>query len=95
MIAPKFSLRILLALITGIAVLSLLGRFAVQGQQWAIAMLMSVGLVALMFFHYIWSFFIALICSLFEGIFRRAPAPTTPFATSEPPPQVLPPPTPE
>jgi hypothetical protein len=95
MIAPKYSLRILLIVMVGIALLSLLGRYAVQGQSWAISLLLCVLLVLTMFASYVVAFLFALIGSVLDSLLRPAVRPTTPFATHQPPPQVLPPSAPE
>jgi hypothetical protein len=95
MILPKYSIRILLIAMVGIGVLSLVGRYAVQGQSWAIAMLLCALLVGMMFANYIFAFLIALVGSLLDAMFRPVSMPTTPFATNQPPAQVLPPRAPE
>lgn len=92
MLIPRFTIRWLLLLTTICAVIFLIVGFAVRGEYWAIAISTSVVSLAFAFFLFGLFFVVAFVLASLFGIVKRAqPAGGTPFATSEPPPQVIPP----
>jgi hypothetical protein len=95
MLIPRFTLRWLLLLTTFCGFFFFIVAFAARGQAWAVAVtLAGVGLVAA-FLCYGVFFGLAYIIASLIGL-TRSPVPGgTPFATAEPPPQLLPPEEPE
>lgn len=93
MILPKFTIRLLLLLVPVIAGFSIVLKYAIDEQAWAIGVAMGLGSLVCIFLIYALAFEFAMSTTLFAG--RERQEPTTPFATSEPPPQILPPPEPE
>ncbi len=95
MLLPKFSIRLLLAIMTALGVLSIAFKYALDGQAWAIASFLALGMLAVIFALYGGAFLIGATFGAIDSAIRPAPLPTTPFATNQPPPQILPPPDPE
>lgn len=92
MLIPRFTIRWLLLLTTICAVVFFIVGFAVRGESWAIAISTSVVSLAFAFFLYGLFFVAAFILATLFGIAKRSqPVGGTPFATAEPPPQVIPP----
>jgi hypothetical protein len=90
MLIPRFSLRRLLLLNVGFALVFLLGRFALAGSAWAVGLMMGVvATAALMMIFGFW--FLAAYSISFAYWFRRTPPTESPFATDKLPPQVIPP----
>ena len=96
MLIPRFTIRGLLLLMTVSSFLSLILAFAVRGRVWAIAASVGVGSLLLAFLGYAFAFGVAYVVAAMAGLLRGTDAgPATPFATAEPPPQILPPDEPE
>lgn len=95
MLLPKFSIRLLLAAMAAIGVLSIAFKYALDGRAWAISSFMALGMLGLMFAFYSAAFLIGSVFGAIDSAIRPGPRPTTPFATNQPPPQILPPPEPE
>ena len=64
MLVPQFSLRMLLALVTACAGISLILSFGAKGRAWAIATAMGVALLALMLVTYAFVFWLVWLFSL-------------------------------
>jgi len=93
---PRFTIRGLLLLMTVSGVLSLVLAYAVRGRVWAIAASVGVASLLLAFLGYAFAFGVASVVAATAGLLRGTDAgPATPFATAEPPPQILPPDQPE
>ena len=95
MLLPKFSIRLLLVTMAALGVLSIAFKYALDGHAWAIASFMALGMLVVMFALYSAAFLIGLAFGAVDAAIRPVPRPTTPFATNQPPPQILPPPDPE
>ena len=92
---PHFTIRWLLLMMTISSCFFLILSFAVRGQAWAIAVSLSVGSLLLAFLCYAVVFGLAALIAAARGLLRAAPRSDTPFATAEPPPQIIPPEEPE
>jgi hypothetical protein len=95
MLIPRFSLRSLLLLITAISVFCLIVAQACRGQAWAIGFSLAVAYLALAFVVYGVLFGLAYLLAALRGRARTRVGVSSPFATSEPPPQIIPPGDPE
>lgn len=95
MLIPKFSLRFMLGLMAVVAVYCLIVSFAVRGHVWAIAINIALASLISVFISYAFYFLLTLPMSLLDQAFQGPRQPTSPFATSQPPPQILPPQEPE
>jgi hypothetical protein len=95
MLIPRFTIRWLLSLTTVSAVFFLIVTCAVQGDAWAVAVSLGVASLAIAFLVYGVLFGVAWLIASAVGVFRAAPSGRTPFATTEPPPQIVPPGEPE
>jgi threonine/homoserine/homoserine lactone efflux protein len=91
MLIPRFTIRWLLALMTVSSVFFLVVSLAVQGKTWAIALSVSVASLGVAFTMYAVFFGMAYVMASTGSAFRRSPVVGTPFATAEPPPQLVPP----
>lgn len=97
MILPKFTIRlVLLVAVPVLAAVSIVIRYAMEGQYWAIALCVALLMVVEMFLLYAVTYLLTSPLAIVDAIVRmQQRRPTTPFATSEPPPQILPPAEPE
>ena len=95
MLIPRFSLRWLMLALAGASLLAFAARQAVFGQSWALAAMVTVLTLALMFAVYIVVFSAAWVMAAFVGVVKSDPAPESPFATSKAPPQVIAPTSPD
>jgi hypothetical protein len=91
MLIPRFTIRWLFLLTTLAGVFFLVVSLAIQGKIWAIALAVSVASLFVTFLLYAAFFGLAYALASLVGAFRRRPAGGTPFATAEPPPQLVPP----
>ena len=93
---PRFTIRGLLLLMTASSFVSLILTFAVRGRVWAIAVSVGIAGLLLAFVGYAFVFGVAYVVAFTAGLLRgTAAGPSTPFATAEPPPQIIPPDEPE
>lgn len=96
MLIPRFTIRGLLLLMTVSSFISLVLTFAVRGRLWAIAVSVGIASLLLAFLSYAFVFGVAYAVATAANLLRGAAAgPSTPFATAEPPPQIIPPDEPE
>lgn len=95
MLLPKFSIRSLLLLMVVAGFVFLTASQAVRGQSWAIAVCIALLSLLLSFVVYTVVFFLAVPAALISQAMETNTAPTSPFATHQPPPQILPPQDPE
>jgi len=95
MLIPRFTIRWLLLLMTVSSFFFFILSFAVGGQAWAIAVSLSVGSLLLAFLCYAVVFGLAAMIASAQARMRPAPRCDTPFATAEPPAQIIPPEEPE
>lgn len=95
MLIPKFSIKHLLIAMTILAAVSLLVKFAIDGHAWAMAIAVALAGIVLTFTLHGLAFVVASPTILIDAALRMQQRPTTPFATAEPPPQILPPQDPE
>jgi hypothetical protein len=95
MLLPKFSIRLLLGIMSVLGVLSVAFNYALTGRAWAISLFMALGMLLAMFVLYSLGFLVGSLFGVLDSAIRPPTQPTTPFATSQPPPQILPPPEPE
>ena len=91
MLIPRFSIRALFIATAACAVFSLVIAGAVRGQPWAIGMTAAfAALLAVMLLHPL-AFGLALVSSSLRVKVIPPPEGTSPFATSGPPRQIIPP----
>jgi Na+-driven multidrug efflux pump len=95
MLIPRFTIRTLLVLTTVCSVLAFVGGLAVRGQAWATAVSVAVGSLVLTLLCYGTFFGLAFVIASLHGALRAKSRGGTPFATVEPPPQIIPPEEPE
>lgn len=95
MLLPKFSIRSLLLLMVVAGFVFLTIAQAVSGQAWAIAICIALLSLTLSFLVYAAVFFLAVPAALVSQAMETNTVPTSPFATHQPPPQILPPQDPE
>jgi hypothetical protein len=95
MLIPRFTIRGLLILTTVCAVHAFVGGLAVRGHAWATAVCLAVGSVVVAFLCYGAFFGLAYVIASVMGLFRIEMRGRSPFATAEPPPQIIPPEEPE
>ncbi len=97
MLIPRFTVRRLLAItaICGIffwiLAVALNPTVELQNKVWAVAISIAVGSVVVAFVCYAAFFGLAYILATVFGLIRHEPVEGTPFATAEPPPQIIPP----
>lgn len=89
MLIPRFSLRWLMLALAGASLLAFTARQAVFGQSWALAVMVTVLTLVFMFVVYIVVFSAAWLVATLVGLRKRGPKPGSPFAFSQPPPQVI------
>jgi len=90
MLLPRFSMRLLLAITTGFAVIFLVTKFAVNGAPWAQAIVTAIISLAILFAIFAMLFAAAFLVARGTRIRRRV-AVESPFATDKLPPQIIPP----
>jgi hypothetical protein len=95
MLIPKFSLRSLLLLMALVGAVSLVISMAVQGQAWAIAVSAALAGLVATFALFVMFFLLAAPMALLVESLGGRPVPASPFATQQPPPQIIPPQEPE
>jgi flagellar motor component MotA len=95
MILPRFTIRFFLGLMTAIGVLSVVISFATRGHFWAMAVCAALVCLMLIFALHFATFMVTFPVALIDATLRAQKQPTTPFATSQPPPQIMPPQEPE
>ena len=95
MLIPRFTIRWLLMLTTVSAVFFLIVTCAVRGDAWAVSVSLGVVSLAVAFLVYGAFFGFAWLVASVVSVFREGPSRKTPFATAEPPPQIIPPEQPE
>ena len=95
MLIPRFTIRWLLLLMTVSSFFFFILSFAFRGQAWAIAVSLSVGSLLLAFLGYGMVFGLAAAIASVRALLRPAPPCDSPFATAEPPAQIIPPEEPE
>jgi hypothetical protein len=95
MLIPRFTIRWLLLLTTVCSFFFFVVAFAVRGSAWAGAISIAVaGLVGAFILFGAFFGFAFVLAALF-GLIRNRPTGGTPFATAEPPVQIIPPEEPE
>jgi hypothetical protein len=95
MLMPKFHIKHILMAMTLLAGLCVFVKFAIDGQLWAVSLCVGLAALATIFIVYALTFLAASPLILVDATLRLQQPPTTPFATNEPPPQILPPQEPE
>jgi hypothetical protein len=96
MLIPRFTLRRLLLVMTGISVVCVIIAQASRGHAWAIAISMAVAGLVLCFLVYAALFSAAFTLAAMFGLTRRrAVVAASPFAAAQPPEQLVPPEDPE
>jgi len=92
MLIPRFSLRILLLLMTASGAFFYIVMLAVRGQVWAVSVSIALSSLLLAFLLYAMTFALGWgLSSTFHLAARRNPV-GSPFASAAPPPQVIVPP---
>lgn len=91
MLIPRFSLRSLLIATAVCAVFSLVIAGAVRGQPWAIGITAAFAALVTVLLLYTLAFALASIVAKLRGNITSPVAGTSPFATSGPPRQIIPP----
>ena len=95
MLIPRFTLRWLMLLISVISVFCVIVAQAFRGHAWALGISLAVASLVLSFLLYGAFFCLACLLALMRRAQRPAVAAASPFATVEPPPQIIPPEDPE
>ncbi|MFO0871522.1 MAG: hypothetical protein U0935_21580 [Pirellulales bacterium] len=96
MLPSRFSIRTLLAVVTGCAIVFAVVAQALRGSGWAIAFSATFASVLLIIAIHFLFFVSAVVVNMFGSLFRsRAPATQSPFAQDRPPPQWIEPSEPE
>jgi hypothetical protein len=95
MLIPRFTIRWLLLVTTVCAFFFLVVACAVRGDAWAFAVSLSVVSLAVAFLVFGAFFGFAFLVTSVVGLLRPSSPRGTPFATAEPPPQIIPPEEPE
>jgi hypothetical protein len=92
MLIPRYSLRWMLGVVTVCAVISTIFSFAIQGQAWALAFSLALGLLITCFLLYGIMFVIAYELARLLRVTQRQPHDGSPFAseTQPPPRQIVP-----
>ncbi len=90
MLFPRFSLKLILILNVGFALIFLAAKFAIAGESWAIGVTMAIVAMFLLMGLFGTMFFAAYTFS-FLSRKQRVPQAESPFATDRLPPQVIPP----
>ncbi len=92
MLIPRFSLRLLLAIITFSSLFFFIVMLATRGHDWALGVTIAVtSLFAVLAFHAV-VFSLAWTMTMMGGLFGKRQIADTPFATAKPPPQLVVPP---
>jgi len=81
----------MLGLTASAAVYFLIVSFALQGRTWAIAVSVAIAAVLLAFLFYAVTFLVGWALAVVEKEMRKPPEAQSPFASSSPPPQIIPP----
>jgi len=101
MLIPRYTVRRLLAITAACAgffwilAISLNPSVEVEDKLWAVAISIAGGSLVVAFVCYAAFFGLAYILATLFGLVRERPVGGTPFATAEPPPQIIPPQDPE
>lgn len=95
MLIPRFTLRWLMLLITVISVFCVIVAQAFRGHAWAMGVSLAVASLLLSFLIYGALFCLAYLLASVRGSARTPVGVASPFATVEPPPQIIPPEDPE
>jgi len=95
MLIPRFTIRWLLLLTTVCSFFFFVLACAVRGSGWAGAISIAVAGLVVAFILYGAFFGFAFVLTSLFGQIRSRPTGGTPFATAEPPPQIIPPEEPE
>ena len=95
MLIPRFTLRWLLGLMVVAGLISLVLAQAVHGNAWAIGLVIGLSSLALVFVAHASVFVVAWLFVQIRKSFVGQPRATSPFATAGPPPQLVPPTSPE
>ena len=95
MLIPRFTLRWLLGLMVAAGLVSLVLAQAVHGQAWAVGVVIGLSSLALVFAAHAWVFVVAWLFAQIRKLLVGQPRATSPFATAGPPPQMVPPTTPD
>lgn len=95
MLIPRYTLRRLLLLMTCISVFCVIVAQAVGGKAWAISVSLAAASLLMCFLVYGVLFGVAYLLASMLGVTRRSANVGTPFATAEPPLQMVPPEDPE
>ncbi len=81
----------MLGLTASAAVYFLIVSFALRGRTWAIAVSVAIAVVLLTFLVYAVVFLVGWVFAIVEQEMRKPPEAQSPFASSAPPPQIIPP----
>jgi antibiotic biosynthesis monooxygenase (ABM) superfamily enzyme len=95
MLIPRFTLRWLMLLITVISVFCVIVAQAFRGHAWALGISLAAASLMLAFLTYGVFFCLAASLAALWGLHRQDVGVASPFATVEPPPQIIPPEDPE
>lgn len=91
MLIPRFSIKALLVATAVCAAFSAVLAEAVRGKPWAIGVSASLAAVAVMLLLHAVAFAMASVLALLRSLLTPPPAGASPFATSGPPKQIVPP----
>ena len=90
MLLPHYSIRLMLIITAGCALVFLVARMAIDGASWAIAALMLVNATVLLFGIFAVLFLTAYAFAIVAR-WRSQPQAESPFASDKLPPQIIPP----
>jgi hypothetical protein len=92
MLIPRFSLRWLLIVTTVCGLFFYVVALATQGSHWAIAVSAAIATLLVNFLVYAVFFAFGWLLATLRGSARSPQTSGSPFATAEPPAQIIPPP---
>jgi hypothetical protein len=92
MLIPRFSIRVLLVVTTVCGLFFYVVTLAIQGSHWAIAVSAAVGGLLVNFLLFVGVFSFGWLLAALRRSVRPSLQSGSPFATSDPPQQIIPPP---
>jgi uncharacterized membrane protein len=88
MLIPRYSLRTMLGLMTAFGLLFLVISMAVRGHEWALAVVLAIASLAIVFLAFAGQFLVVWLFAQGARLLSRS-EPGSPFAQGKPPPQIL------
>jgi hypothetical protein len=95
MLLPRFTIRGLFVLITASSFVALVAMYAARGSRWAMAITIAFLGTGVVFLCYAFCFAAAYLLAATRAAIRPPVDSSSPFASTAPPPQLVPPEEPE